>query len=351
MPTKVLIHEWVTGGGLAGSPLPSSWAAEGRAMRHALAADFHAVGGVEVVMTLDARFHEPGHPHPVVPVGPGDEEGALPTLARACNLTLVIAPETDGVLARTLARVEEAGGRSLGSSPSSVELAGDKVRLAGHLADHGVATVSTTRVRVSAGLPVGSRYPAVLKPIDGAGARNTYLIRGSGDLTGMTGLDEEMALQPFLPGTPLSATFLVGPSGSVRLIGVGWQRMALRKGRFWYEGGRLPAPESWAWGAPFDAVRCVPGLRGVVGVDFIRDEAGDGTTVVEINPRPTTSYVGLVRLLPPGAIARAWLASLGDRTASDGRRAMIPGGPGAGVDFRPDGTVEPWGRAVDGRCG
>ena len=32
----VLVHEWVTGGGLAGMPLPASWVREGGAMRRAI---------------------------------------------------------------------------------------------------------------------------------------------------------------------------------------------------------------------------------------------------------------------------------------------------------------------------
>ena len=33
--------------------------------------------------------------------------------------------------------------------------------------------------------------------------------------------------------------------------------------------------------------------------------------MLEINPRPTTSFVGLSRLLPAGWLARAWLACCG----------------------------------------
>ena len=44
-PRNILIHEWVTGGGLAGSCLTASWAAEGRAMRRSIAADFAALAG------------------------------------------------------------------------------------------------------------------------------------------------------------------------------------------------------------------------------------------------------------------------------------------------------------------
>jgi hypothetical protein len=35
---------------------------------------------------------------------------------------------------------------------------------------------------------------------------------------------------------------------------------------------------------------------------------------VEINPRPTTSCVGLTRLLPAGRLARAWLEAFGYST-------------------------------------
>ena len=56
-------------------------------------------------------------------------------------------------------------------------------------------------------------------------------------------------------------------------------------------------------------VESIPGLRGFVGVDFLWDEARRQATVLEINPRPTTSCVGLTRLLPPGQLADAWLVA------------------------------------------
>ncbi len=60
MALVVLVHEWVTGGGLSGSPLPASWEREGSAMRRAIAAEFAALSTeeIKVVMTLDARLPE-----------------------------------------------------------------------------------------------------------------------------------------------------------------------------------------------------------------------------------------------------------------------------------------------------
>ena len=49
------------------------------------------------------------------------------------------------------------------------------------------------------------------------------------------------------------------------------------------------------------------GPAGFVGVDFVWDHERAHATILEINPRPTTSIVALCRLLPPGRLARAWL--------------------------------------------
>lgn len=354
MATRVLIHEWVTGGGLAGSPLPRGWAAEGRAMRRAVADDFHQVEGVEVVMTLDDRFHDEIHPFEVVSVDAGEETATLSRLASESDFTLVIAPETGGILADRARSIENAGRRSLGSTSTAVALTGEKMRLAEHLRRRGVRTIPSAVFRVEEGIPEGMTFPVVLKPSDGAGAQHTFLLNGPEDLARIArewdGSSPLMVIQPYCPGDPLSATFLISPMGRVRLIGVGWQLIVVRDGLFRYQGGRLPADPEFADGAPTEAIRCVSGLRGVVGVDFLRDPRTGVATVVEINPRPTTSYVGLTRLLPPGTIARHWLdAFRGGETARD--HAMIPARRGAVLIFRPDGALVEWGAAVDGSDG
>src|SRR5215217_6986193 len=99
MATTVLVHEWVTGGGLAGAELPPSWAAEGRAMRRAVAADFAGMRGVRVVMTLDARLQDEPGPWTLARIGHGEELDAFTRLAAAADWTVLIAPESRGILA------------------------------------------------------------------------------------------------------------------------------------------------------------------------------------------------------------------------------------------------------------
>jgi predicted ATP-grasp superfamily ATP-dependent carboligase len=309
----VMVHEWVTGGGLAGSPLPAPWAAQGRAMRRAIAADFACITEilVSVVVTLDAALPDDPGPWTIVRIGAGEHEHRMRELAESVDFIVLIAPETRGVLARLTADLTQAGARMLGSSPEAVSLAGDKARLGARLQALGIDTPPIQVVVPGCALPEPVRYPAVLKPIDGAGSADTYYLHGPGRVPEAARRLPSALLQPFVPGLPMSASFFVDREGRVWLIGIGAQRIAICDGRFEYQGGRIPAPCPGAQPQVQGAVNAVVGLRGFVGVDFIWDPSARHATILEINPRPTTSVVGLCRLLPPGHLARAWLAACG----------------------------------------
>ena len=105
----------------------------------------------------------------------------------------------------------------------------------------------------------------------------------------------------------MSASFLVGADGRAWLIGVGRQHIAIENGRFQYGGGTVPANCPDCAAQLRGSVESIAGLSGFVGVDFIWDPERHHATLLEINPRPTTSYVGLCRLLPAGLLASAWL--------------------------------------------
>jgi tyramine---L-glutamate ligase len=305
----VLVHEWVTGGGLAGMPLPASWERQGSAMRRAITRDFAAVRShdIKVVMTLDARLPAESGPWDLERIAEGEHERKLQTCSTAADFTVLVAPETSGVLAGLSRDLEQAGARVLGSAAGAVDLTGDKFRLAAHLRSYGIDTPPTQAVVPSEGLPELARYPAVLKPVDGAGSVNTFLLDGPLALPGDARQMPHALLQPFVPGESMSASFLVSPEGRAWPIGVGRQRMEIRDGRFEYRGGVIPARCGDAVDQVGRALGAIEGLKGFVGIDFIWDEPRGHATILEINPRPTTSLVGLCRLLPAGHLARAWL--------------------------------------------
>jgi predicted ATP-grasp superfamily ATP-dependent carboligase len=287
--------------------------AEGRAIRRAIASDFAAIPGLDahVIVTLDSRWPDEPGPWTVVNIGQGDLPGRLLELATDSDYTVIIAPETMGILACLTRLFEQAGLNTLGSSSESIALTGDKERLGERLEARGIATPRSRTLDPAQGLPVDAEYPAVLKPIDGAGSVGTYFLDDAQSLPESARRMSSALLQPFVPGTPMSSSFLVDDANRAWLIGMGQQRITIENGRFQYKGGLLPRQCHDAESVLREAVDSVPGLRGFVGVDFIWDSECGRATVLEINPRPTTSCVGLTRVLPLGHLASAWLTACG----------------------------------------
>ncbi|WP_435009605.1 ATP-grasp domain-containing protein [Tundrisphaera lichenicola] len=349
-PSMVLIFEYVTGGGLAGRDLPESWASEGTAMRLALARDFAAVPGVQVVMPLDARLSTPGGPG--VYTWPIRDPGELSfeSIAAEADYTVLIAPETDGILAGLARAIERAGGKSLGSSPSAIDLVGDKARLAQHFASREVPSPPTRTLGPGEReLPADWTGPIVVKPTMGAGSVDTFVVRDRQCPT-WANRDGTAIIQPYLPGEPMSASFLVDLGGRPTLLAIGRQRIAVdEEGRISYQGGIIPERRGRCPEAVEAAITSVandlesPSLRGFVGVDFLLD--GEGHAVIlEINPRPTTSYVGLTQLLPPGTIAGAWLDAVSTGLAeTDWPDRLRKAHEHPPIRFEADGSARPEG--------
>ena len=101
-------------------------------------------------------------------------------------------------------------------------------------------------------------------------------------------------VQPFQPGMPASLSMLCR-DGRAWLLTVNRQNVSLSGGSFTYDGGivggMVPSPNlsDLAQGV----AAALPGLFGFVGVDFIAGP--DGPAIIEVNPRLTTSCVGLRR--------------------------------------------------------
>ncbi len=297
----------------------SSLRTEGWAMLAAVLEDFARVPGVRATTLLHESFpHEPAGVA-VHRVRTEEEPAAFRELAAAADYTLVIAPEFDGLLEERCRWVEAAGGRLLGPSVQAVTLTADKLRLAEHLR----ACRVPTPVCVPLPGPAPFGFPAVAKPRHGAGSQATFLVHDPDELircmarARAEGWHGEMLLQPFVHGVAASVAFLVGPRQCLGLPSAAQELSG--DGRFRYRGGRVPLPgplRERAARLARQAVETVPGLRGWVGVDLVLGEGSDGDGAMEINPRLTTSYVGL-RALTPDNLADAMLrVGEGTETAS-----------------------------------
>ena len=313
---RILVFEFVTGGGLAGRAVPRSLAREGLAMRTALVDDLATIKGHEIVMTTDTRFVRPV-PHNVdlVPI-PTSETGATATidaLVNASDAVWLIAPETNRCLERLAARIERQGKALMGPSAAAVRRAADKSRLPGLLARAGIehpetAVISAGSNARAAATRIG--YPVVVKPARGAGCGGVRLARGPREL----GVAIAEAHRANGTGPLVMQRFVVGRAASVSLIADGHravpmavsaQRVTAAAGLS-YHGGSTPFDHPLAEAAALAASRtcaAIPGLRGYVGVDLVLTSSAP--VVIEVNPRLTMSYLGLRAVLEENVAALA----------------------------------------------
>lgn len=311
---SVFIYEYFTAGGARAAPyMAPSLLAEGTAIIDALAADFSAVPDTDVVLLRDARLALHNAPGTVAALI-DDAQHERPEFVRcaaACDLTVVVAPEQGRTLVDRIRWVEAVGGRLLSPSSTFAAIASDKNETAARLADCGVPVPLGRPFQPGRPLPTDMPYPLVIKPADGAGSEGIQRLETPTSTYDATHLGSSARLETFFPGTAASVAVLCGPAVHVPLPPCS-QRLS-DDGHFRYLGGSTPLAPPLAVRAQrlaLAALACLPRTQGYVGVDLILGEAEDGSAdcVVEINPRLTTSYTGLRRLLQTN-LAVAMLAA------------------------------------------
>jgi predicted ATP-grasp superfamily ATP-dependent carboligase len=340
---RVFIYEFMTGGGwfhLEDRPPAGPLLTEGRAMLEAVATDFAAIANVKVTTLRDKRV--PGFRIPdsvevrlISPSKRGVDQ--FEELVRNADAVLVIAPELDKHLWRHIQCAEFYGGKLLSPSPKFVELAGDKWQTHQRLSKAGVPTPKTRLQRRDKPWK-RSNDLQVVKPIDGCGSLCMGLLLPQTDFDWTNFPGPAAVVQEYCPGTAASVALLCGSEARYGLAAC--QQTLSEDCEFRYLGGACPLTDSLnlrAQELALCAVRALaplPEALGYVGVDLILGEAEDGSQdyVIEINPRLTTSYVGL-RALSNTNLAQAML------DVAQGREPQLNWKPGR-VRWTASGEVE-----------
>lgn len=324
---RLLLHEWCASGGLspgAGSPAAddSALAAEGLEMLSALVLDA-AAAGIETVVLLDARLERLGVLRArgaavgTIAVSPGDELARLAQEAARADRTIVVAPETDGLLAERVALVRRAGGRAVACAAGFIDLAADKQAAINALAGRGIPVPAGRVLGPGEPLPEGFRLPAVAKARSSCGGEGLAVLGRPDDLP-RAAFDRRV--ESFADGTPVGVSCLCGP-GVVLPLPPLRQRFAT-DGERRFLGGDFSLTRRASQRATGLARRAVEALAirggepgGWVGVDMIlgRREDGGDDRVLEVNPRLTTSFVGLRRWTDRNLLMALLAVADGDR--------------------------------------
>jgi len=239
--------------------------------------------GAAMLAALSGSFERCGH-DVVTPEGPDLEDG-IRRLAPGCDAGLVITP--DRLLFRYTHLLEQFT-HNIGCGSMNAAISANKQRAGAILARHGIAVP-----------PAAGSGRRVVKPVMGCGAQDVRLTDGepgAGEFA--EAYIEGEALSVSLVGSRVTGNACEYYSGNPPLLlAVNRQDIAVADdGSFQYLGGETPIHPDREEEIVDLAVRAmnVLGCQGYAGIDVV---VGDEIYVVDVNPRPTTSLVGIAAVM------------------------------------------------------
>ena len=312
---RILIYEHVSSGGYSGESIPPSLLCEGYAMLRGLTEDFKA-SGYEVTVLLDARIaalHPPLNADCIVKIaGQEEADSSMDTAAKDADAVYVVAPEYNHVLKSIVEGIEARGPLSLNVQSLAIDRAADKSSLGVRAKSLGLnfpktKTCSVIDVPENVAELIDDElgFPVVIKPSKGASCCGLSVVKTHKDVAGALAkvrsesTGDQAYIQEYVGGVPVSVS-LVCTGAEALPVSLNLQEIILAgpNAVSSYDGGTIPFKHPLGVEAFSSAKSLVEsfegGLHGYVGVDFVLSE--DKATVIEVNPRLTTSYVGLRRV-------------------------------------------------------
>ena len=296
-PYNILVFEYITGGGFAQQALPESLAKEGAIVLNALVNELSLCADIKLTVVVDWRIDSLKLPKNTTIVKVVRDQciyQLLPGLMDKADFIWPVAPEIEDALYKITQLIERNNIRLLNSSSQAVFLCSDKLATAQWLNKYDITTVEGIQLDLFSNQFAA---PWVIKPKDGAGCLNSYYIADSADLNQITKLIEcplDYLIQPYLKGESLSLSCLFN-EGKAWLLCCNQQLITIKQGKFELEACivNIASTNLSLYQILINRIaKAIPGLTAYVGIDIIHPE-NSVPSVLEINPRLTTSYVGI----------------------------------------------------------
>ncbi|MGC9781641.1 MAG: ATP-grasp domain-containing protein [Candidatus Heimdallarchaeota archaeon] len=310
---RILVVDYIVGGGFSEEDLPMDILAEGYAILRASVEQFAQLG-YKISTLIDQRLMQhirisPIHDFKSVS-SHEDFVNGIKAFSEEVDYTLTLAPESKGILKDLASIMHNSKSTFLGSKPEAIEIAGDKLKTMNLAKELGLNVPATFAPlynepfdKIVDDVDILG-YPLIVKPIDGVGCKG--LIKATNPDGLRFGLQaahavttmENCIVQEFIEGTPISTTLLVNGE-SVVPLSINHQNLRIdsKKKIGHYIGGEVPfdIPEFR------DEILEVStklveqmNLNGFVGVDMIVGK--EGVFVIEVNPRVTVPIIGINNL-------------------------------------------------------
>ena len=236
-------------------------------------------------------------------------------IANCADQVLIIAPEFSGLLSSAIAKLRVSSKGLLNCCDEFLEVSCDKWLAAQKWQAAGVAHPATRLLCdvdanwVAANSVAGARW--VIKPRDGAGCEGIQVVERDALLAAATGLggrqlQSDIAgyiAQPFHSGAAFSQAAIVDATGRAHWLPLVTQELRITN-TIHYCGGEVLAVDgdTDCLGTALNALGA--GALGWVGFDLLQSSESGEWMVIEVNPRLTTSFVGLSRAFGGGLTAK-----------------------------------------------
>jgi predicted ATP-grasp superfamily ATP-dependent carboligase len=289
---RLFVTEFITGGGFANHPLPEGLKQEGLLMLNSVLADCSRMNDIQLTTCLDPRITLSHNNIDVYPVEYStDYIQLVAKLAHENDYAWIIAPESSAVLESIVSQLAKENITTINCDVESIIITGDKVKCAIYLLNAGIDTTENLTLTQAQEYP----YKVVIKNRFGVGCEGLKIC-DSGAL-GLECIDDfdQWVVQPYIEGEHLSLSLLCY-AGEAKILTCNKQI---------FDGEEQPKLKACHVNAVSiteqmqalvnNIAKTLPGLTGYVGVDLI--DVGDTYVVVDINPRLTSSYVGLSEVL------------------------------------------------------
>ncbi|MEM3383517.1 MAG: ATP-grasp domain-containing protein [Nitrososphaerales archaeon] len=307
---KVAILEYISGGGFSDKNLPSSILSEGYGMLNSALFDFKEAGHKTYTL-LDSRIalFKPSLRADKIHLVNSKEEFKIKivNLLKSAEISLIIAPESEGILANLLNLSEELNVESLNCDVSSINIVCDKFKLYERLKENGLSIPKTYKVKIDEEIEKIQKivrnisFPLIVKPVEGIGCYGLSVVKSFSQLPiAINKIKEEVKtnaciIQEFVKGIHASVSLISNGKEAIPLtLNLQIINLNTPDKASSYLGGIVPFDHELKDRAFHTAKRAVElfnGLKGYIGVDLILSESGP--QLIEINPRLTVSYIGL----------------------------------------------------------
>ena len=288
---KVLIFEYITGGGFNKQALPDGLVQEGQLMLDALLTCFAELHTMQVQVMLDSRLTHCfcNDNIDIVQITPEHNcAESFAKLVQQADAVWPIAPEFEGILQRLCEQVEAFGKRLLNASSVAVALAGNKYLTYQRLLQHHIPTVPTELLETAHCQP----GDWIIKRIDGAGCADSFIVSHPQVFDYSLQSTQQFIIQPHIAGRTCSLSCLF-QHGQAWLLSVNLQHFQRVNQHYQLQAIHVNyCADTHVYTNLVTTIACaMPELWGYVGIDLI--ETAEQIRVLEINPRLTTSFTGL----------------------------------------------------------